>query len=250
MFDFIKTYINKITTSVVDYLGYTRKQLAPSNLNKLIMSKLFKDEKFDEQKSHQSVKIGDTNFVIAKASTDDLIKNNSVLTNGSGITLQEKIQLILKDQNLQNAPTKVLMPICQSQSYCFGIIKRAHFTYAQLEIDQDKHLKQAIHIDSKPASWLFSYDLSNIETSIKKAFPADKPKLEYQYQAKQSIFNNVDCGRFVINSIIQTVTGPKSGIKFDQIDVDIKQLCLKEQFYLAGESKFYDDCSEENIMSQ
>ena len=128
----------------------------------------------------------------------------------------EPIAAILKKvKNLQIGGT-ILVPICQVNRVCGFGPKRMHFTMLEIHRDNENNIS-ATHHDSK--GWLAKimyvlriYTLNPIKSAVRDAFQDEKVTFNHHESGKQGIFNNVDCGRFVIAEINQIMTSDNRNV--------------------------------------
>ncbi len=144
------------------------------------------------------------NFIFTQTVTD--LKEN--FQNGHDYTLYDLLSKLQKHIS-DSKGYKIFIPIAQIQAYGpFGSMKRGHYTLLELDVVNGS-LKKATHIDSKGLESSL-YSLNNLQPMINEAFEGENVKLNSVYTGEQSFLDNVNCGRFVIKHILETVNGYKS----------------------------------------
>ncbi len=165
---------------------------------------LFNASGVSESESQRSAIFKDK-FAILPPATDANPSNHLEILKSGEFHITKALECaknILNNDN-DKKHESVLIPIAQSRSYLFGLVKRAHWTYLQVDRDPTDPTKvTATHHDSKG---FFSrlYPLKYIKEAVSTEFP--KASFNTIYTGHQGIRDNHNCGRFVLSSIKNTI---------------------------------------------
>lgn len=120
----------------------------------------------------------------------------------SNATVAAPINDVLRELNTVKW-NRVIIPIAQSNKYFFGLLTRRHYTYLELNKDEQENIT-AHHHD--PKGWFSSfYPLRPIKEALGKAFEDKFTSFKQSYHGQQGIFDNINCGRFVLSYICTRV---------------------------------------------
>jgi hypothetical protein len=139
----------------------------------------------------------------AHDSTADDMENE----NNSARLLNEVLQ---KTKKLLEVDKTILVPISQTRRVFGFRSRRGHFTMLEIHKNENGRIT-ATHHDSK--GWLSTimyalriYSLAPIERAVRDVFTDQVVTFNHHESGSQSMKNNVDCGRFVIDGINQIIT--------------------------------------------
>jgi hypothetical protein len=120
----------------------------------------------------------------------------------SNATVAAPINDVLRELNKVEW-NRVMIPIAQSNKYFFGLLTRRHYTY--LELNKDQYGNIAAH-HHDPKGWLSSfYPLKPIKDALDGAFQGKFTSFKQSYHGQQGVFDNINCGRYVLSYICNKV---------------------------------------------
>lgn len=186
--------------------------------------------------SNEKFTVGETDFHYYFEMHNDIITLPTTeirpnVVQGQALTgalqLTDVLQKIKDQQN-----KKILIPLLQNRRYFFGLIQREHWTY--LEIINNDNDVRVNHIDSKGFFSRLFYSLRSIEATIRDVFQKNV-QFTATYSGEQGLFDNTNCGRFVLNRML------------NKNDVDFKNLNNNIQ---AADEKAIQSLSKEMPLRQ